>query len=178
MIDKLHLGAGKCYLPGFLNIDIFSSVKADAYYNMTALPYPTEYFSCIYASHCLEHIQRHMVLATLAHWHSLLKKGGVLRVAVPNFKAVCERYLEKENLAEVTGFMVGGQNHPLNVHTVIFDEKMLTDCLIRAGFSHVHWWDWRTTEHAQYDDYSRAMLPHMDFDNGKLMSLNLEAIKL
>jgi hypothetical protein len=49
--------------------------------------------------------------------------------------------------------------------------------LLQAGFSEVRRWDWRNTEHSEVDDYSQAHLPHMDKENGRLMSLNLEAIK-
>ena len=37
--------------------------------------------------------------------------------------------------------------------------------------------DWRDTEHSELDDFSQSYLPHMDKDNGKLMSLNIEAVK-
>ena len=36
---------------------------------------------------------------------------------------------------------------------------------------------WEETEHAQFDDHSQAYLPHMDKENGTLMSLNVECIK-
>ena len=47
-----------------------------------------------------------------------------------------------------------------------------------TGFSEVRPWDWRTTEHGALDDYSQAYLPHLDKENGMLVSLNLEAVKL
>ena len=47
---------------------------------------------------------------------------------------------------------------------------------LEAGFARVRRWDWRATEHAGIDDYSQAYLPHMDKENGTLVSLNLEAI--
>ena len=47
-----------------------------------------------------------------------------------------------------------------------------------TGFSEVRPWGWRTTEHADLDDYSQAYLPHLHKENGMLVSLNLEAVKL
>ena len=38
-------------------------------------------------------------------------------------------------------------------------------------------YDWRKTEHAQFDDHSQAYLPHMDKKNGELISLNVESNK-
>ncbi len=60
---------------------------------------------------------------------------------------------------------------------MIFDAPLLSGLLLQAGFSDVHRWDWQNTEHADVDDYSQAHLPHMDKESGRLMSLNLEAVK-
>lgn len=174
---RLHIGVGKCYLPDFINVDIFSSVRADAYADMAALPYDRGTFDLIYASHVLEHAHRHMVLATLSHWRDLLKVGGLLRLAVPNFAACVARYSATGNLREITGLLFGGQNHPKNNHFITFDGLTLTEDLIKVGFEIIRPWDWRATEHAQFDDYSKSYLPHLDFEKGSLMSLNLEAVK-
>jgi hypothetical protein len=36
---------------------------------------------------------------------------------------------------------------------------------------------WRETEHAHVDDFSQAYIPHMDKENGILISLNIECDK-
>lgn len=174
---KLHLGCGKTYLHGWTNVDIFSNVAADLHCDVTRLPYPVQTFDLIYASHVLEHIHRHRAIATLQHWRDLLVPGGVLRLAVPNFAAVVSRYRQTRDLPELMGLLYGGQNMSLNSHTVIFDEAYLAECLTKANFSEVRPWSWKGTEHAQYDDFSQAFLPHLDKENGMLMSLNLEAVR-
>jgi len=176
-VKKLHIGTGKNYLPGWVNVDIFSSVRADVYADMTALPFDRESFGLIYASHVLEHAHRHMVLATLTHWRDLLEPGGILRLAVPNFKACVDWYEYSHSLDEVMGLLYGGQNHPKNNHFVTFDETTLTRDLNTIGFKEIRPWDWRTTEHSQYDDFSQAYKPDFKKDDGLLMSLNLQAIK-
>ena len=55
--------------------------------------------------------------------------------------------------------------------------ETLRSDLLKVGFQNVKIYDWRETEHFFVDDYSQAYLPHMDKANGKLMSLNIEAIK-
>lgn len=174
---KLHLGCGKNYIPGWTNVDLFSSVKADVYADITALPFERGTFDLIYASHVLEHVQRHTVIATLSHWRDLLKDGGVLRLAVPNFSAVVARYRETGNLQELIGLLYGGQNHPKNNHFIIFDFSTIQLNLLMAGFERIRAWDWKETDHAQFDDYSQCYLPHMDKEHGLLMSLNIEATK-
>lgn len=172
---KLHLGCGKVYLHGWTNVDIFSSCHADLYCDITRLPYALGQFDLIYASHVLEHIHRHMVVATLQHWRDMLKPGGILRLAVPNFAACVEWYLKTQDLAAIMGLLYGGQNYARNSHTVTFDEPTLKEFLRKAGFTRFNLWDWRETEHSAHDDYSQAFLPHMDKDHGMLMSLNVEA---
>lgn len=176
-MKKLHIGCGKNYIPGWTNVDLFSTVKADVYADITALPLDRKSFNVIYASHVLEHVQRNTVIATLAHWADLLVPGGVLRIAVPNFEAVAKRYAATGNLAELMGLLYGGQNHPKNNHFVTFDKVTLTAAMRSAGLRNIREWDWRTTEHAAYDDFSQCYLPHMDKESGQLMSLNLEATK-
>ncbi len=174
---KLHIGCGKCYLPGFLNVDLFSNTKADAYHDMTAMPYPPASFDLIYRSHVLEHQHRHMVISTLNHWVAMLKPGGVLRLAVPNFAAVCEYYMRGGRLPDVMGLLYGGQDSHLNRHTVTFDFATLSDYMKKAGLTDIRPWDWRKTEHAEHDDFSQAYLPHLQKDTGLHVSLNLEGTR-
>lgn len=177
-MKKLHIGCGKVYLNGWTNVDIFSVVHADLYCDITKLPFDRESFGLIYGSHVLEHVHRHMVIATLQHWREILRKGGILRLAVPDFAACCARYEKTKDLPELMGLLYGGQNFSRNSHTIIFDYEYLVDCLKKAGFEErkIRRWDWRKTEHSEYDDYSQAYLPHLD-KSGQLMSLNVEATK-
>jgi predicted SAM-dependent methyltransferase len=176
-MKRLHIGCGHNYLPGWVNVDLFSSVNADIYADITALPFDRGTFDLIYASHVLEHCHRNAIFATLSHWRDLLKDGGVLRLAVPNFNAIVEHYNKHKNLELIMGLLYGRQDHPRNNHFVTFDEAYLIRCLGRAWFKKVQRWDWRITEHSEFDDYSQCYLPHMDKENGMLMSLNLEATK-
>lgn len=106
-------------------------------------------------------------------------------MSVPSFTAVVEWYLRTGNIADVMGLLYGGQTHPRNNHFVAFDKASLENSLRSAGFDKdIREWDWRTTEHAAFDDYSQAYLPMdkvtrkpLDKENGLLASLNLEAVK-
>jgi len=175
---KLHIGCGKAYIPGWVNVDIISDVHADIYSNALALPYERESIDLIYASHVLEHFDRRLVLSALTHWYSLLKKEGILRLAVPDFEAIVEEYNDSFcDVGGLLGLLYGGQDHVLNIHRIAFDYPYLTKLLTTAGFVMTRRWNWRETEHSHIDDYSQAYLPHMDKEKGRLMSLNVEAIK-
>jgi len=174
---KLHIGSGNKIFDGWENVDIFSHVPCDVYSNALALPYKQETFDLIYASHVLEHFNRHVVQAALCHWASLLKPNGILRISVPNFDAIVKFYRETDDIHSIMGLLYGGQKFFLDNHCIVFNYNLLKSYLEKAGCYSVRFWDWRTTEHSQYDDYSQAYLPHMNKENGTIMSLNLEAQK-
>ena len=52
----------------------------------------------IYASHVLEYFDRNEVKNVLGEWYRVLKKGGLLRVAVPDFEAIVKVYLKYSDL--------------------------------------------------------------------------------
>ena len=59
----------------------------------------------------------------------------------------------------------------------VYDYNSLSNVLLQTGYSGIERWDWRQTEHSQYDDHSQAYIPHMDKENGILISLNVEGVK-
>jgi predicted SAM-dependent methyltransferase len=131
----------------------------------------------IYASHVLEHVGRNEFESVIKLWNKKLKLKGVLRLAVPDFEKATAWYLQTKKIADILGLVSGGQKNEFDFHKMIFDRKFLTDVLHNCGFSDVREWDWRKTEHANYDDYSQSYFPHMDKENGLLVSLNIEAVK-
>lgn len=175
---KLHLGCGAKHIPGFVHVDIEEHPHVDFRVPVNDLSFAADgSVELIYASHVLEHFGRHELDQVLAEWFRVLHKGGVLRVAVPDFAAVALRYQETGQINELTGLVVGGQRNQYDFHKMIFDESSLRARLQATGFVSIRRYDWRVTDHAWLDDYSQAYLPHMDKEAGQLMSLNLEAVK-
>jgi len=181
---KIHVGCGQNYIPGWKNIDIFSSVKADLYADLSALPFDRNSVDELYCCHCLEHCHRATILATLGHWLDILKPGGRLRVAVPDFAACVKWYNETKDLTSIIGLIWGGQTHPKNNHFIGFDVDTLGEALRKVGFKHVKTYDWRDTDHADFDDYSQAFLPFdpitrkpLSKTHGLLASLNMQGTK-
>ena len=180
---KLHLGCGRRYLPGYLHVDIQTYPHIDIIHDIRSKLsndiIAPESIEEIYACHVLEHIPRQHIVETLIEWHSLLKYGGKLRLAVPDFEAIVEVYLKDKNSLHscLLGLLYGGQRDQWDYHTLGFDMVNITRLLEQVGFAHIERYNWQEFLPQDYDDYSRCYLPHGDNINGRLMSLNVIATK-
>jgi predicted SAM-dependent methyltransferase len=175
---RLHLGCGDKYITGFVHVDVLPYDHVDHIAKVDSLDFVDDQsVDLIYASHLLEHFGRHEYLGVLAEWFRVLRVGGVLRLGVPDFRAISEEYLASNTLGDILGLCMGGQRDEWDFHKMIFDEQTLEHDLRAVGFTSIRRWDWRETEHRDIDDYTQAYLPHMDKSAGRLMSLNVEAIR-
>lgn len=175
---KLHLGCGKRYIKGFVHIDILDYPHIDHISSIDNLSFLADNsVDLIYNCHVLEHFKINDVARVVKEWNRVLKPEGLLRSSVPDFKKICRVYTNTENLDLVKGPVFGRQDYLYNIHYNIFDKKSLTTLLEANNFYNIREYDWRETEHAEVDDYSQAYIPHMDKENGTLISLNLECNK-
>ena len=176
---KLHVGCGNVILPGWTNLDIEKLPGVDVVDNITTLTkIPDNSCDIIYASHVLEHVGRNEFEDVIRTWNKKLKKNGTLRIAVPDFEKIIIWYQRTKHVIDIVGLVSGGQKTKYDYHKMIYDKKSLTEILLKMGFHDIREWDWRQTDHSKFDDYSQSYLPHMEKDNGLLMSLNLEARKI
>ena len=181
---KLHLGCGKRFIPGFVHVDVVDLPHIDRRTDVRTLPmFKDETADLVYACHVLEYFDRVEALDVLREWHRVLKHGGVLRLAVPDFAALTEVYRRTGDLARVVGPLYGRIEVPTDAgprvlyHRTVYDFASLAVALEAAGFRNARRWDWRRTIHQDYDDFSQAYVPHMDKQHGLLISLNVEADK-
>lgn len=175
---KLYLGCGRRRIPGFIHVDPDRLSHVDIISPIDQLSmFDENSVSLIYASHVLEQFGRYEIFDVVSEWFRVLKPGGMLRLAGPDFRKAVKFYLADGDIRNVMGLVVGGQTYPGDIHLSLFDEINLGELLLDVGFSVVDRYDWRRTEHADIDDLSQAYLPHMDKVNGTLVSLNVEAIK-
>ena len=174
---KLNLGCGKKSIPGFINIDVEEFEGVNYVTTIDKLDFKTDSVDLIYASHVLEHTPRPQTEPTLREWYRVLKHGGILRIAVPDFEAIIKVYSKNKNLDELMGLLYGRQDCEYDFHYKTFDFNTLSGLLKMIGFKKAKKYDFRETIHNDYPDYSWAYLPHGDRENGTLMSLNIEAIK-
>jgi predicted SAM-dependent methyltransferase len=175
---KLHLGCGKRKIPGFIHIDAIDFPHVDHVTTIDNLSFiQDKSVELIYNCHVLEHFKRRELFKVLSEWFRVLQPGVILRIAVPDFASLCTVYQKYEKMELVIGPLFGRQDYLYNIHYNAFDLQTLTKLLEDVGFINVRRYDWRETEHADIDDYSQAYIPHMDKENGILISLNVECCK-
>ena len=180
---KLHLGSGSRYLKGYLHIDIADYEHIDIKSSVDKLnTIDDDTVDEIYASHVLEYYDRNEVESVLNEWKRVLKKDGVLRIAVPNFETLIEVYQETDEIEKILGPLYGKWNltdGSFIYHKTVYDKKSLTELLERIGFFDIKLWDWKEVfkNNPDYDDHSQAYFPHMDKENGIHVSLNIQCKK-
>ncbi len=133
---KLNIGAGGVDLPGFTPIDRKCGREA----------FPLKEADCsveeIYASHVLEHFRSCQVPEVLKDWVRVLKPGGRLRVAVPDFERICNTLLAapQKDRRLIYAYAYGGQTDDDDFHKSGFDEGSLRGLLRWAGLQHIRYW--------------------------------------
>jgi len=180
-IMKVHVGCGKRnFGDDWHHIDgtSYQHVKSNDIKN---IPFKENTVDLIYASHVFEYFDRGEASDVLQIWKKCLKPGGIIRLAVPNFEKYVKLYIEKTlYLDDFLGPLYGKwqMNEKTTIyHKTTYDFNSLHKLLDKNGFKNIKLWDWKNTSHSHFDDYSQCYLPHLDKDNGELMSLNVECQK-
>ena len=93
----LNLGCGSCFstTPEWTNLDKTGNkqgvVAHDVY---KPLPFVDGEFDAVYHSDLLEHLYKRFAPLFMAECYRVLKRGGVLRVAIPDLEQACRLYLD------------------------------------------------------------------------------------
>lgn len=178
---KVYYGCGGTRQPGYLNVDLRWTPAVDV---LGDLEWCSRHLAAacdeVYLSHVLEHYNSpgkamrdgpDTVLGALMAIHRMLKPGGIVRIAVPDFEAVVRIYLGQKCplYPRLLGRICGEQDYRQNKHSCAFDRTFLEECLLRAGFHGIASWDPRST----------GLVRDGSFDEieGVKTSLNIMAVK-
>ena len=177
---KINMGCGcRNFGPEWIHIDGGDYNHIDSN-DIFLKKYEKNSVELIYAAHFIEYFDQEKVFPLMIRWKEVLKPNGVLRLAVPDFE-VCNRlYLEKKYpIDSFIGPLYGKMKmrDQMIYHKIVYDFSSLKKMLNKVGMRKIKKYNWKNTEHASYDDHSQAYLPHMDKENGILISLNVECIK-
>jgi len=136
---RLNIGSGNAPLPGYCNLDIKFGDHAER------LPHPDNSADLIRASHVLEHIRGERVPDTLKEWVRVLRPGGWLQVAVPDFAWCVAAYRGEKPTAgddpiPLAAYILGGQQDEHDYHRGLFDDATLRQLLADAGLTDIQQW--------------------------------------
>lgn len=173
----IHLGCGEINSPEYINVDSRPFPHIHHIHDVCELSiFKNEFADLIYASHTLEHVSMLKLTQVLCEWKRVLKKGGILRIGVPNFDTISNIYKDNNhNIEAIWMPLMGGQEYPNNFHYAVFNNNYLTGLLLKCGFTEVREWDPEFVDNHKFDDWTSAKYEV----NGKIypISLNLEAVK-
>ena len=169
---KLNLGAGERPIVGYRNYDVaytngFNGKSLEEWseeglelqsrfvypldkrqYNLQYLTehdwYDENSIDEIRAVHVLEHFSHRQVLDVLSDWIYCLKPGGVLKLAVPDFRYICTQFLRTDIGAEdrqkLQWYVMGAHSDVFDQHGSLFDRESLTNTLQYLGLQDVRDW--------------------------------------
>jgi SAM-dependent methyltransferase len=169
---RLHLGCGAQAPKGWINVDWFIGARLARLpvvgwiarkSNLFGLEWPSDVFlhdlrrplpwrdasvDAIYASHLLEHLTREEGDRLLRECHRVLAPGGIVRIVVPDLRAIVDGYREGRSSALEFVDRLGvraeapgdGRLKRLLApwfrfpHRCMYDRESLLGCLRQAGF--------------------------------------------
>jgi SAM-dependent methyltransferase len=96
-LRKLEIGPGFKRISGFETLNIFGGLNVDYVYDASRkLPFRSNTFEVIYASHILEHIPWYKTKKVIKEWVRTLKPGGSLEIWVPDGLKICKAFIDYE----------------------------------------------------------------------------------
>lgn len=93
--DKINLACGNRYHKDWVNVDFSPKNNQIRRVNLLkTLPFDNNTFNFAYCGHFLEHLTPEQAYRFLKEVKRILKKGGILRIVVPDLENVCREYLD------------------------------------------------------------------------------------
>lgn len=107
----LNIGCGNRFHKGWTNIDFISNSEFVIEHNLlNGIPYDNDVFHVVYHSHVLEHFNKEQGKKLLKECFRVLKKDGIIRIAVPDLELIIKEYTKNLELAS-NGDEAGQENY-------------------------------------------------------------------
>ncbi len=137
MSDKtrINLGAGEAEIDGYDN-SFDKKHGKDAH----PLDLPDDSVDELRASHLFEHFGHHYAQQVLLDWKRVVKPGGLIKIAVPDFEKIAQMYLDGEP-GPYQGWICGGQVDQYDVHLAQYSWNTLRELMQSCGLVGIHKWE-------------------------------------
>lgn len=147
-MTKLHLGCGRKYLDGYVNIDFPASehtvqkdLTADIHADIHGLVYPIDSIDEIRLHHVFEHFSRPTALALLCRWRDWLKPGGEIKLETPDasacFKQMLSPFTSFAAKQQVMRHLFGSHEAEWAFHADGWYEEKFRITLAKLGYSNI-----------------------------------------
>lgn len=175
---KLHLGCGTVIAPGWLNCDVRELSGLDLRADLRkGLPFDARSLDCIVAIHVLQDLAYKEIYPTLLELRRVLKRGGVLRLALPDLDKAMRAYFSGDKSyfvvpdadARSVGAKLVTQLVWYGSIRTPFTFDFAEEALLQAGFRDVRRCGYRVT-HSRHSDLA-------SLDNRQRESLFVEATR-
>lgn len=153
---KLNMGCGRAKLSGWINIDI--EPGADLILDIRkGLTFSSSSVDFIYCEHVLEHFTREDGKRVLEESKRCLKKGGTIRIAMPDLDFLMQRYADNwrdQDWLSWSGYkFIKTKGQMINIafrswgHMYLYNEEDLKILLNEVGFERIGRQRWNESNH-------------------------------
>ena len=129
-------------------------------------PFKDASAEAIFSSHVVEHLTLHSARTCLMNAFRVLKKGGVLRIVVPDLDKLISNYDAHSAFDWAHTFFEADNTAEKNMHHFMYNCASLTRMMHEAGFDDV-----------RRVDYRQGVCPDIETLDNRPDSLFMEAIK-
>ncbi len=132
---KLHVGCGKIYKEGFINIDAYDSTVADKIMPANDLSFSSNSIDEIESIQLIEHLGFFNAIYALSEWFRVLKPGGYLLIETPNLEVSFKKFINGglETKKNIITWVYGVESKGM-LHKLCFPEDLLEELLKKIGF--------------------------------------------
>jgi predicted SAM-dependent methyltransferase len=166
---RLHIGAGRAHLDGWVNMDIQALPGVDVVADATKGINFTN-VEAVYAEHFLEHLAINDAIGFLLECHKALNDGCWLRLSTPNLDWVWATHYHLSMDPDTKREAAIHLNRAFHGwrHRFVWNREMLGETLAACGYDPVRWCRYGESElsifqgierHETYDD--EPGLPHV-----------------
>lgn len=131
------------------------------------IPFPDASVDYFYSSHLIEHLFKEHAKKLWKETHRVLKKGGILRICVPDLEYALALYQKGDKQKALDYFFAKPKSGYFARHRYMYDFDLLKQLLQEAGFNNV-----------ERCSYRQGRLPDIDvLDNRTEQTLYVETSK-
>jgi predicted SAM-dependent methyltransferase len=131
------------------------------------IPFPENSVNYLYSSHLLEHLFKEDAKKLLKEAHRVLKKGGIIRICVPDLEYAISFYQKRDKEIALNYFFSNSKSGYFARHKYMYDHDLLRQLLEEAGFANI-----------KRCSYRESRIPDINvLDNRPEETLYMEATK-